>query len=231
MMKSDINNDNDIFSIISNQTFSLWAGVIGIIVILFNRLSIDLEKVTDIQSRADLISLIACSALLLNVLSEQDISARDRDAIALVGYSLKEPLVYDLSNRNNELIKWLVKSILSTTPATSIHVMINGKIIGRGGVIGNGDNKSENINTNNMPILKKALINKEEVYLPDLQILPGKVEFTYLPINAQSVLILPLNINNSNGNSIIISTNQAKVLKLNDLARIRVLSNIFQKTI
>ena len=239
MMKSDSNNNNndlDIFNIISNQTFSLWAGIIGIFVILFNRLSIDLELVTDIQSRADLISLIACSALLLNVLSEQDITARDRDAIALVGYSLKEPLIYDNNERNNKLMKWLIKSILSTTPVTSIHIMINGKVIGRGGVIGNGDNKSETINTNNMPILKKALVNKEEVYLPDLQILPGKVEFTYLPINAQSVLILPLSINNNNddnnnNNSIILSTNQAKILKLNDLAKIRVLSNIFQKTI
>ena len=125
----------------------------------------------------------------------------------------------------------MITSILSTTPATSIHVMINGKVIGRGGVIGNSDNKSETINVSNMPILKKALVNKE-VYLPDLQILPGKVEFTYLPINAQSVLILPLNINNADdSNSIIIATNRAKVLKLNDLARIRVLSNIFQKTI
>ena len=133
MMKSDNNNNNnndlDIFNLISNQTFSLWAGVIGIFVILFNRLSIDLEKVTDIQSRADLISLIACSALLLNVLSEQDITARDRDAIALVGYSLKEPLIYDNNERNNKLMKWLIKSILSTTPVTSIHIMINGKLL------------------------------------------------------------------------------------------------------
>ena len=228
MKSSDSKEDSDIFSVISNTSFSLWAGVIGILIILFNRLSIDLEKVTDIQSRADLISLIACSALLLNALSEQDISARDRDAVPLVGFSLKEPL---LSNSNtessNKLITWLIQSALSTTPAKSVHVIINGKVAGRGGVIGNGDNKSDIINTNNMSILNKALDNKEEVYLPDLQILPGKVEFTYLPINAQSVLVLPLTFKENSKNAIIISTNQAKVFKLNDLARVRVLANIF----
>jgi hypothetical protein len=78
-----------------------------------------------------------------------------------------------------------------------------------------------------MTILNKALDNKEEVYLPDLQILPGKIEFTYLPINAQSVLVLPLNFKDNSKNAIIISTNQAKIFKLNDLARIRVLANIF----
>jgi hypothetical protein len=227
MMKSS-EQDSDIFSIISNTTFSLWAGVIGIFIILFNRLSIDIEKVSDIQSRADLISLIACSALLLNVLSEQDISARDRDAVPLVGFSLKEPLLSSSNTENNnKLITWLIQSAISTTPAKSVHVIINGKVVGRGGVIGNGDNKSDTINTSNMSILNKALDNKEEVYLPDLQILPGKVEFTYLPINAQSVLVLPLSFKDNSQNAIIISTNQAKVFRLNDLARIRVLANIF----
>jgi len=225
---SNSNSNIDILTLVSNTSFSLWAGVIGIFVILFNRLSIDIEKVSDIQSRADLISLIACSALLLNVLSEQDISARDRDPVPLVGFSLKEPLVSnDNTDNSKKLITWLIRSALSTTPATSIHVILNGKVVGRGGVIGNGDNKSDIINTSSMSILNKALDNKEEVYLPDLQILPGKIEFTYLPINAQSVLVLPLNFKDNSKNAIIISTNQAKIFKLNDLARIRVLANIF----
>jgi hypothetical protein len=48
------------------------------------------------------------------------------------------------------------------------------------------------------------------------QILPGKVEFDYLPINCQSVLILPVN----NG--------AVKILKLKDLNRIRSLVAIFK---
>ena len=60
-----------------------------------------------------------------------------------------------------------------------------------------------------------------------LKILPGKVEFYYLPINAQSLLILPI----PQGGAVVISTNQAKILKLKDLNRIRsvvaILKNIY----
>ena len=55
---------------IRSPGLSIGAGVTGIFVLLANRLSVDLDKVTDVQSRADIISVIACSALLLNVLSE-----------------------------------------------------------------------------------------------------------------------------------------------------------------
>ena len=47
--------------------------------------------------------------------------------------------------------------------------------------------------------------------------LVGKIEFTYLPINCQSVLILP----NGDFDAIIVGTNQAKALKLKDLQKIR----------
>ena len=62
--------------------------------------------------------------------------------------------------------------------------------------MGTGDDRTSsalgNAGRSGMPILEKALRLSEEVYLPDLQILPGKVEFSYLPINCQSVLVLPL---------------------------------------
>lgn len=69
-------------------------------------------------------------------------------------------------------------------------------------VLGNGSGGSGS--GGNMPILQKALRLSEEVYLPDLQILPGKVEFSYLPINCQSVLILPL----PDGGAVAMGTNQ-----------------------
>ena len=40
-----------------------------------------------------------------------------------------------------------------------------------------------------------------ESYLPTLQALPGRVEFTYLPLNAQEVLVLPVPIEKKGGNS------------------------------
>ena len=74
-----------------------------------------------------------------------------------------------------------------------------------------------------MPILNKGF-NGEEVYLPDLQILPGKIEFSYLPVNCQSVLIFPL----YNNKVAIMGTNQAKIIKLDDLAKIRLSLDVFQ---
>ena len=76
----------DPFALVRSQGLSIGVGVTGIFILLVNRLSVDLDKVTDVQSRADIISVVACSALLLNVLSETDIEARDRAPVPLMGY-------------------------------------------------------------------------------------------------------------------------------------------------
>ena len=60
-----------------------------------------------------------------------------------------------------------------------------------------------------------------------MQILPGKIEFFYLPINCQSVVIVPL----PNGQAAVMGTNQAKVLTLKDLNRIRSTVNIYKNLV
>lgn len=213
---------------IKSPALSLGAGVAGIFILLANRLTQDMDKVTDVHSRADIISVVACSALLLNVLSEQDIVARDREPVALVGFALKVPLIDEQalpSVAQHEATRWYIQSVLDATPATSVHVLIAGAVVGRGGVLGQGDSRTPGLDLPSMSILRKTLTQGEEVYLPDLQILPGKVEFTYLPINAQSVLILPLEA----GSAVVVATNQAKALKVGDLGRIRALTAIFRK--
>ena len=71
------------------------------------------------------------------------------------------------------------------------------------------------------PILEEAALTGLEVYLPDLQILPGKVEFTYLPLNCQSVLIVP-----AKDKVVVVGTNQAKVMTVEDLNRIRAMTRM-----
>ena len=121
--------------------------------------------------------------------------------------------------RNTAL--WAIESILKTTPATSVHIVRNEKqVVARGGVIGLRDDKAPSFTLDpNMSIFDKAITQGEEVYLPALQILPGKIEFNFLPANAQSLIILPLQ---AEGGAVVISTNQAKVMRLNDLQKIRV---------
>lgn len=163
--------------LIKDPKIAYGAGGIGLITLLVNRLSVPFELVTDVQSRADIISVIACSALVLNVLSEQDIVARDRDAVALSGYALQNPLIAsDISSPTSKAVMWMLTAVMQSAPVTSLHIVEGGRVIGRIGVIGFNDNRSSfDFDSSTMPILKKSLANKEEIYLPDLQILPGDV--------------------------------------------------------
>ena len=242
------NNNFNGGNLFTDSSFSLGAGIAGFIILLGNRLlAIDSLDVSDVQSRADIISVIACSALVLNAISESDIETKTRESVSLFGFALTEPLLLKTDNMISsdgglsvidvdklyDTTLWLIKSILGNTPATSVHVVINDRCVGRGGVVGKDDaltldiGKDKNNFKSNMPILQKSLINGDEVYLPDLQILPAKIEFSYLPINAQSVLIVPLGTRSA----VIVATNQAKVLKVKDLGRVRAAIRVMKAVI
>lgn len=236
----------DPFALVRSQGLSIGVGVTGIFILLVNRLSVDLDKVTDVQSRADIISVVACSALLLNVLSETDIEARDRAPVPLMGYALPSPLIATgdaLNEVQSNAISWAIDTILRTTPATSVHIVRKlNEVVGRGGVVGLSDDRSPSFALGgqteaeleaNMGIYYKAVSTGEEVYLPDLQILPGKSEFGFLPANAQSLVILPLASRSPGAprGAMVISTNQAKVLRMTDLQKIRVVGSLLKQTL
>eukprot|EP01031_Cornospumella_fuschlensis_P035613 gene35613-43190_t len=234
-LKAQSNGLGSFAEVIKNPAVSLGAGVGGLIIILANRLMAmsalpesALGVVSDIQSRSDILAVMACSAVLLNALSDQEFATRERDVIALVGYALKTPIVTNnqLPQQDREKYLWLMNSILSTTPIKSICIF-NEKyeFLGGAGVLSQPPSQLTNVMIQSSPILSKAIVQDEEVYLPDLQILPGKIEFSYLPINCQSVYILPLPM--PQGGAIVVGTNQAKVLKYLDLNRIRSLVEIF----
>ena len=106
-----------------------------------------------------------------------------------------------LNEVQSNAISWAIDTILRTTPATSAHIVHNlNEVVGRGGVVGLSDDRFPSFALGgqteaeleaNMGIYYKA-VNTGKVYLPDLQILPGKSEFGFLPANAQSIVILPL---------------------------------------
>eukprot|EP01038_Epipyxis_sp_PR26KG_P004717 gene4717-6621_t len=232
LLRVSVSKSTSISSIFKNNNISLIVGLLGLLIILMNRIIIG--EVSDIQSRADLLSVFACSGLLLNVLSEQEVTEKEREKVALVGYSLNQP-IFDENNEktiSKSSTLWLINSLLKSNPVTSIHVLYNDRFVAMGGII--ASNKANNfspISISEKKILKESIANDEEVYLPDLQILPAKVEFlSYLPINSQSVLIIPIKIvlgseisslPSDLRLSIIIATNQVKGLKLKDLTKIR----------
>lgn len=84
-LKNQGGDDSNLLTTLTQPAVSIGVGVAGLLIILFNRLVLsDLLSVSDMQSRSDLISVMACSAVLLNVLSEQEIATKDRDKVALV---------------------------------------------------------------------------------------------------------------------------------------------------
>ena len=107
---------------------------------------------------------------------------------------------------------------LKISSVTSVHIFSNNTFIAVAGVVASDLKTSLEFRaTDSGAILRKAINTQEEIYLPDLQILPGKVEFSYLPINCQSLLIIPV----SQESAVILGTNKAKALKLGDLKSIR----------
>ena len=175
VQQTNLNEDGEgpsLSKLFNSPILSIGAGVGGMILLLINRLGLDVMMVSDVQSRADIIAVIGCSALLLNVLSEQDISARNRDPVPLVGYALKNPSIAEGTLPSvSSAITWCINTVLQTTPVTSVHIIEGSKVLGRGGVIGSGDDRTSILqNLEKMPILGKTLQLGEEVYLPDLQV-------------------------------------------------------------
>lgn len=215
-------------SILSDPIISIGAGVTGMMILVFNRFSLIDVVVTDIQSRADIVAVLACSALMLNALSNQDIETRNRDPVSLVGIAVNGVVVNNnlFMNQTVKTMKLVSEAILQETPCKSMIVIWEDRVVGFSGVVSpsvNNNTLGFKLPLETMPILSKALKSTEEVYLPDLQILPGKIEFGYFPINTQSLLLIPFP--NSKG-AIVLGTNQAKIIRNRDTARVRLLSQL-----
>jgi hypothetical protein len=227
----------------SQRDVSIGAGVAGLLIILFNRLFLtdfdyqqveqmanNIGTVSDIQSRADLLGMMASCALLLNALSEQDIATKAREKIPLMGYTLTTPYINPIIPHSTQL-SWLMTSLLSVSSSlSSVHVIdYESTLLAAYGVchLSFQQQIPLTISTSTSPILRQAYDENREIYLPDLQILPGKIEFSYLPINAQSVLIVPLS--NKQG-SVIVATNQAKSLTFLEVKKIRAIIDIYSSS-
>jgi hypothetical protein len=160
----------------------LVTGGIGLMILMINRLSLE-SIVSDVQSRSDIITVIACSALLLNVLSDQDITPKEREAVPLMGYALKSPVVSSsfvervvagkgtAPAQLNSALVWLVANILRNFESiSSVHLVSDYQVVAVGGVVSSKDNFLSDINESEAIILRKVVDQREQLYLPDLQV-------------------------------------------------------------
>ena len=157
-------------------------GLAGIL-LLINRLLT--PQLTNSQARTDALGVILSAVLILTGLLWQQVQPRLPDVVELIGEegfaiapSLPEAVRTELA--------WASHLLLTNTVTRSLVVWYQGKTLLRRGILGS------NPEVKLGPILKRVLEKQKPVYLVDLKIYPGRIEFDYLPENAQGVICQPI---------------------------------------
>ena len=158
-------------------------GGLGAVLLLINRLYS--PQLTESQARADVLGVILSAVLILTGLIWQQVQPRTPDAVELIGEE-GFILVPDLSDAVKTELAWASHLLLTNTVTRSVVVYYQDKILMRRGILGE---KSE---VTPGAILKRVLEKHKAVYLVDLKVYPGRVEFDYLPSNTQGVICQPI---------------------------------------
>lgn len=157
-------------------------GLAGVL-LLINRLLT--PQVTDSQARADALGVILSALLILTGLLWQQVQARSPDAVDLIGEEGFE-LAPSMPEAVRTELAWASHLLLTNTVTRSLIVFYQGKILLRRGILG------ANPEVKPGPILKRVLETQKPVYLVDLKVYPGRIEFDYLPENTQGVIAQPI---------------------------------------
>lgn len=161
----------------------LAVGGIGAVLLLINRLLT--PELTDSQARADVVGVILSAVMILTGLIWQQVQPRSPDAVELIG---EEGFILapDLPEAVKTELAWGSRLLLTNTVTRSLVVVYQGRVLLRRGILAA---KSEVIPG---PILKRVLETQKPIYLVDLKVYPGRIEFDYLPENTQGVICQPM---------------------------------------
>ncbi|MFM2312108.1 MAG: hypothetical protein RLZZ04_1384 [Cyanobacteriota bacterium] len=160
-----------------------FAGGLGGFLLLVNRLLT--AQITDSQARSDALGVIEGAVLILVGLLWQQIQARTPDTVDLIGESGLE-LDFELAESAKTELAWASHLLLTNTVTRSLVVYYDGKTLLRRGVLG------KNPQVTPGAILERVIAKTKPVYLVNLNLYPGKVEFDYLPENTQGVICQPI---------------------------------------
>ncbi|MGB3757133.1 MAG: cofactor assembly of complex C subunit B [Rivularia sp. (in: cyanobacteria)] len=158
-------------------------GGLGAVLLLINR--IQSPELTESQARADVLSVILSAVLILTGLLWQQVQPRTPDTVELIGEQ-GFILAPDLSDAVKTELAWASHLLLTNTVTRCVVVYYQGKILLRRGILG------EKSDVTPGAILKRVLEKHKPVYLVDLKVYPGRVEFDYLPSNTQGVICQPI---------------------------------------
>lgn len=154
--------------------------------LLINRLAS--VGLTPAQSRSDVVGVILCAVMILIGLLWQRVQPRTPDVVVLMGKEGLE-ISADLAATTQTELAWASHLLLTNTATRSISLYIDGKTILRRGIL------AEQGQVVPGPILERVLKTQKPVYLVDVKVYPGKVEFNYLPENVQGIVCQPVGTN------------------------------------
>jgi hypothetical protein len=141
--------------------------------------------ITESQARSDALGIIACAILILVGLLWQQIQPQLPDAVVLAGEdgfefspSLPETVTAELA--------WASHVLLTNTVTGVVVIYYQQQVLLRRGRLG------QNSTVQPGPILMRVLEKHQPVYLVNLVLYPGRIEFDYLPENTQGVICQPI---------------------------------------
>jgi Cofactor assembly of complex C subunit B, CCB2/CCB4 len=161
----------------------LLVGSIAGTFLLINRLVSD--GLTPAQARSDVVGVILCAVMILIGLLWQRVQPKAPDAVVLLG---KEGLEIspDLSQTVQTELAWASHLLLTNTATRSLSLYMSGKTILRRGIL------ADQAEVVPGPIVQRVLQTQKPVYLVNVKIYPGKIEFNYLPANVQGIICQPV---------------------------------------
>jgi len=161
----------------------LYSGFLGGVLLLINRLTT--SNLTQSQSRSDVLAVIESALLILIGLLWQQIQPRDPEAVTLIGEEglFLAPELPDLVKTE---LAWATHLLLTNTVTRTIVVYYQGQVWLRRGIL------APNPEVKPGKILQKVLETGKAIYLVDLKLYPGRIEFDYLPENTQGIICQPI---------------------------------------
>lgn len=158
-------------------------GGLGGTFLLINRLLT--PALSSSQARSDAIGVLLSAILVLVGLIWQRVKPRSPEAVELVGEEGFE-LAENLSETVKAELAWSSLMLLKNTPARSVLVYYQGEVLLRRGILG----KKAEVTPG--AILKRVLDKQKPVYLVNLNLYPGRIEFDYIPENSQALICQPI---------------------------------------
>jgi hypothetical protein len=161
----------------------LVTGVLGGLLLAVNRLLT--PELVSSQARSDVVGVILSALLILTGLLWQQIQSLPPDSVVLIGEEGFE-LLSELPEEVKTELAWASSLLLTNTVTKSIVVWYRGRVLLRRGIL------PANSQVKLSSILQRVLDKQKPIYLVDLKVYPGRIEFDYLPENTQGVICQPL---------------------------------------